>query len=180
MLVSTCVLTPSTWLKLSEISPKRTFRNDLKTFNFETVEMCDNGHKIVTLCNGTVHSKIDYKGESWPSYMLDDGTRAWHVNRRLHRDNDKPAFVWGGGSQSWYMNGRLHRDNDKPAWVAVDGCLEWWVNGKRHRDPIEGIDQPARVGDNGSQWWHVNGKCHRDPVDGVGKPVLMHTYGYLE
>ena len=63
-----------------------------------------------------------------PSYV-DNGTKIWHKNGKIHRDNDLPAIIYGNGVKYWYKNGRLHREKG-PAIVNLDGENEYFLNGK--------------------------------------------------
>ena len=42
-----------------------------------------------------------------PTEVWKDGTRFWHREEKLHRDNDKPAMICSDGSQAWYWVSRM-------------------------------------------------------------------------
>src|SRR5690606_35934759 len=125
MLVSTPVLTPTTYLRVVILGPNRTtirYNNpfNLNPSNFETVELWNKrwvGRCIVTRLNNRLNSKVDRDtGEVWPAYVGADGIQAWHVNGKLHRDPidgiGQPAYVWAdNGTQEWWVYGRHHRLN---------------------------------------------------------------------
>jgi hypothetical protein len=92
------------------------------------------------------------------SYVVNDIYNiGYHIDNKLHRDNDKPAIEYASGSKEWYQNGKRHRGNDKPAVEYADGIKEWWSNGKLHRDN----DEPAIEFSDGSKSWYQNGTCIR-------------------
>jgi hypothetical protein len=57
------------------------------------------------------------------------GTRRWHKNGKLHRD-DGPACERSDGTKAWYQNGLRHRE-DGPAIEGSDGHKAWYINGKK-------------------------------------------------
>ena len=59
----------------------------------------------------------------------DYGTKYWHLNNKLHRENG-PAVEWENGYKAWYLNGKKHRENG-PAVEWVNGDKSWYLNGKK-------------------------------------------------
>ena len=57
----------------------------------------------------------------------DDGTKMWHRDGNLHRE-DGPAIEYPDGTKKWYRDGKLHRE-DGPAVERPNGTKEWWRNG---------------------------------------------------
>jgi hypothetical protein len=55
------------------------------------------------------------------------GTKEWHLNGNLHRE-DGPAVEWSGGAKMWYINDIRHRE-DGPAIEYADGTKSWYLNG---------------------------------------------------
>ena len=96
----------------------------------------------------------------------------YHIDNKLHRDNDKPARSWTDGTKSWWQNGKRHRDNDKPAAEAADGSKWWYQNDELHRNN----DKPAAEAADGSKWWYQNGKLHREN----DKPAVEYPNGRKE
>jgi hypothetical protein len=78
-----------------------------------------------------------------------NGTKEWHRNGKLHRE-DGPAVEFADGAKSWWLYGKPHRV-DGPAFEEVNGTKEWWLNGKYHRE-----DGPSREYANGTKEWWVN------------------------
>ena len=66
---------------------------------------------------------IEYKVE-----VDTDGTKAWFLNDKLHRE-DGPAIEYAEGTKCWYLNGNLHRE-DGPAIEYASGDKRWFLNGK--------------------------------------------------
>ena len=58
-----------------------------------------------------------------------DGTKYWHLNGKLHRE-DGPAIECAGGEKHWYLNGNRHREPG-PAIEYADGEKDWYINGKK-------------------------------------------------
>lgn len=56
----------------------------------------------------------------------------WYKDGLIHTDDDHPSICHSTGSKFWHKNGVLHRDNG-PAIMRVSGTREWWVNGQLHR-----------------------------------------------
>ena len=56
------------------------------------------------------------------------------------------------GSKAWWVDGRFHRE-DGPAIEWNDGGKHWWVNGQLHR-----VDGPAIEDANGTKFWYMNGQ----------------------
>ena len=46
-----------------------------------------------------------------------DGTKAWYLNGKLHRE-DGPAIEWPDGSKQWYLNGKEYIEKDWKKAVA--------------------------------------------------------------
>jgi hypothetical protein len=88
----------------------------------------------------------------------------WYdLNKKIHRNNDKPAAILYNGTKFWYRHGLTHRDSDKPAVMGNDG-YRWYKNGKLHRD----YDLPAIIEVDVSTFpiyvsmdWYKNGYWHR-------------------
>ena len=97
-----------------------------------------------------------------------DGTKYWHVNGLLHRE-DGPAIEYPNGRKEWVLNGKRHRE-DGPAREWADGYKEWFLNGKRHRE-----NGPAIEKANGYKAWYLNDELHRE--DG---PACEFASGYKE
>jgi hypothetical protein len=93
----------------------------------------------------------------------------YHIDNKLHRDNDKPAVEWSDGTISWWQYGTRHRNNDNPAVEWADGTKLWWQNGELHRDN----DKPAVELADGAKEWYQNGKIHRDN----NKPAIEYANG---
>lgn len=47
---------------------------------------------------------------------------------RLHNNNGHPAAVDLDGSQAWFVHGKLHRE-DGPAFISGNGIVHFWQNG---------------------------------------------------
>ena len=92
-----------------------------------------------------------------------DGTKAWYLNRKYHRE-DGPSFIRWDGYKEWCLNGYTHRE-DGPACEYSDGTKYWYLNGSLHRE-----DGPAVERSDGSKEWYLNGniflseKEHREAV----------------
>ena len=56
------------------------------------------------------------------------GTKYWHFNGKLHRENGS-AIECSNGHKYWYLNGERHRE-DGPAVEHPDGHKSWYLNGK--------------------------------------------------
>tara|TARA_R110002012_G_scaffold84431_2_gene211260 strand:- start:1742 stop:2377 length:636 start_codon:yes stop_codon:yes gene_type:complete len=80
-----------------------------------------------------------------------DGTKFWHLNGELHRE-DGPAVEYAGGYKAWFLKGKRHRE-DGPAIEWADGYKAWHLKGKRHRE-----DGPAVERADGSKSWYLNGE----------------------
>lgn len=59
-----------------------------------------------------------------------DGTIAWYLRGRLHRDDDLPAVIHVNGDLQWVKDMQTHRDNDQPAYVGKNGYFAWYDGGK--------------------------------------------------
>ena len=67
--------------------------------------------------------------------------------------SQKPKpLEYADGTKAWYLNGKLHRE-DGPAYESADGSKEWWLNDKLHRE-----DGPAIERADGTKAWRLNGK----------------------
>ena len=62
--------------------------------------------------------------------LYSDGSRAWYLDGRYHRDNDLPAVIYPNGTKNWYQKGKRHRDNNQPATIRNDGSKMWYQNDK--------------------------------------------------
>jgi hypothetical protein len=98
--------------------------------------------------------------EDGPAWEGADGSKAWFVDGKRHRV-DGPAIEFANGSKVWYFNGELHNANG-PAIEYANGSKQWFLNGKRHR-----VDGPAVEHADGEKVWYLDGKLHR--VDGPAK-----------
>ena len=64
-----------------------------------------------------------------PDMIIDEyGTKIWHLNGKLHRE-DGPAAEWEDGTKSWCLNDKLHRE-DGPAIEWANGNKHWYLNDK--------------------------------------------------
>jgi hypothetical protein len=102
----------------------------------------------------TITIETDRYGNTKLFIEFEDGTKEWHVNAELHRDNGLPAIEHFDGSKKWYVKGKLHRDNDLPAIEYADGTKIWHVNGKFHRLSALHAMEFA----NGDKFWYINDK----------------------
>lgn len=63
----------------------------------------------------------------------DGGQYFYNEQRQLHSFNDQPSIILKKGSKFWHKNGVLHRDNDKPAAIYIDHLgresEEWFQDG---------------------------------------------------
>jgi len=41
--------------------------------------------------------------------VVEDGTKFWYLNGRLHRE-DGPAIIWSDGTEEWWVNGEQLND----------------------------------------------------------------------
>jgi len=60
--------------------------------------------------------------------VYNDGSREWHLNGKLHRE-DGPAIEYGNGGKVWYLDGKPHRE-DGPAVELSSGGKFWYLNGE--------------------------------------------------
>jgi hypothetical protein len=58
----------------------------------------------------------------------DQGTKAWYLNGKLHRE-DGPAIEDADGNKVWCLHGQLHRE-DGPAIENINGTNLWYLNDK--------------------------------------------------
>ena len=70
--------------------------------------------------------------EKYTVTVLDDGTRKWYMNDKLHRV-DGPAVEWANGTRKWYMNDKLHRV-DGPAIEYAIGTKQWYIDGVQYTE----------------------------------------------
>ena len=84
-----------------------------------------------------------------------DGTKYWHLNGKLHRE-DGPAVEYSDGTKSWHLNGKLHRE-DGPAVEHWGGAKEWYLNDQLHRE-----DGPAVEYWGGAKSWYLNGEVYSE------------------
>jgi hypothetical protein len=105
-----------------------------------TVEVFEN--RTEYRLNGKLHSlgslrALEYK----------DGTKYWHLNGEIHRNQDPslpnfgPAIEYPNGNKCWYLNGKCHRNQDPnlpnygPAVEYSDGHKSWYLNGENTDEP---------------------------------------------
>jgi hypothetical protein len=89
--------------------------------------------------------------------VLDDGTKEWYRDGKLHRD-DGPAIEYADGSKEWWHDDKLDRD-DGPAIEQPNSIKKWYRNGNLHRD-----DGPAVENSDGSKEWWRAGKWLTEEV----------------
>jgi len=55
------------------------------------------------------------------------------------KENDRELCYrivdWNDGSRSWHINGELHRE-DGPAWEDVKGTKQWWLDGEQLSEKV--------------------------------------------
>ena len=56
-----------------------------------------------------------------------DGTRAWYLHDKLHRE-DGAAYEHANGTRAWYLHGKRHRE-DGAAVEWADGSRAWYLHG---------------------------------------------------
>jgi len=100
----------------------------------ESLGACEEGVRAARKLMGQPIRSLKRDYANWSMRLYDgmsitaNGTREWHVNGFLHRD-DGPAFEAENGTRFWYVNGRRHRA-DGPAIEWADGTREWYVDGR--------------------------------------------------
>jgi hypothetical protein len=72
--------------------------------------------------------------------VLKDGTRFWHLNGKLHRE-DGPAIEDPERGLEWFLNGLRHR-TDGPAIEQSKGRRYWFLNGEQVTE--EEVMKPAK------------------------------------
>lgn len=108
-----------------------------------------------------------------------NGTAAYIVNGKFHRDGDEPAYIVDGKDPKthekiWVKNGNVHRPDDKPAIVRGDGIQIWLEFACFHR----GGDKPAIMVEDGyAQFWFVRGEPYRECRD---QPTGFQPNGDVE
>ena len=60
--------------------------------------------------------------------LFPDGTKAWYLNGKLHRE-DGPAVECASGTKEWFLHGKYHRE-DGPAHEWGDGHKQWYLHGE--------------------------------------------------
>jgi hypothetical protein len=101
----------------------------------ESLGACESGVRAARKLMGQPIRQLPSSYADWSALLYDgmsvqsDGTRLWHVNGMLHRD-DGPAVERANGTREWWLNGLRHRE-DGPAIERVDGYRLWCVNGER-------------------------------------------------
>jgi hypothetical protein len=81
----------------------------------------------IVVIDGT-KSKEPVRPDDPSPKVYEDGTKKWHQNGKLHRE-DGPAIEWAGGTRTWFRDDKCHRA-DGPAIIYPDGRKEWWLNGE--------------------------------------------------
>lgn len=64
-----------------------------------------------------------------------------YFNGMLHSFNDIPSLCYKNGTKFWHKNGLLHRENG-PALILGNGYMVWYINGIKIGSPNEYI--PSR------------------------------------
>ena len=83
---------------------------------------------------------------------LADGTKRWHLNGILHRE-DGPAVEYLDGKKYWFQEGVLHREDGPAVTGGSVAAKEWWIGGQLHRE-----DGPAVERTDGGKMWWLNGE----------------------
>ena len=96
---------------------------------------------------------------NWEVLIYASGSRCWHKNGKLHRDDDLPAVIHSDGTKEWWFNGLRHRGNDQPAIICSNGFMEWWDYGVLHRTGRN----PAVIGREGEHEWWKDGVKYNPP-----------------
>ena len=79
-------------------------------------------------------NKLEY------SFEINNTSKSYYKNNKLHRDKDLPAEIWKDGSRFWVKNGLCHRDNGKPSTIYSDGEMHWFENGEFIKDNSDEIE----------------------------------------
>ena len=79
-----------------------------------------------TYKNGLLHSFNDE-----PAIVYADRSE-WYSNGKLHRVG-KPAICYTDGSVAYFIKGKRHRDNGLPAVIKANGDCEWYIMDERVR-----------------------------------------------
>ena len=85
-------------------------------------------NKIKFIRELTDEELLEYGIERSGNRISYNGSKAWYLNRLLHRE-DGPAVEYADGYKAWFVNGECHRE-DGPAVEWADGTKEWWFKGK--------------------------------------------------
>ena len=100
-----------------------------------------------------IHEHPDFTG-----CLIDkNGTKAWYLNGKCHREDGLPAVEWADGSKAWYLNGKYHREDGLPAIERANGHKTWCLKGELHRE-----NGPAIEWASGNKEWWLNGKRYTE------------------
>jgi hypothetical protein len=103
--------------------------------------------------------------ELMPFVESSDGSRYWHIDGILHRD-DGPA-IENAQVHEWWLNGRRHREDGPAIEYLTKSKYEWYLDGQRHRL----YHLPAVEGD--TLKWYSQNKMHRE----FGLPATINSDG---
>jgi hypothetical protein len=81
------------------------------------------------MINSTLVKKLE------PEYVVCEfgDRRSYNTQGRLQSFYDCPSLIYSDGTKYWHKNGKIHRDNNLPAILWGDVDKEWWIDGKRIR-----------------------------------------------
>lgn len=69
----------------------------------------------------TIKSVEEYCGEETITYKL---------NKKLHREIDKPSVIFKDGTKMWYLHGEIHRQSEEQPAYESESIKAWYNRGK--------------------------------------------------
>jgi hypothetical protein len=97
---------------------------------------------------------IIYHNEEGPALLFASGTAYYYLNGKRNRKGGLPTITGPGGYEEYHVDSKLHRDNDLPAKIDWDGTKYYFQHGNLERanglPTVEYLD--------GGKIWHRDNK----------------------
>ena len=125
------------------------------------VAVSENGDMLYFYFKNGITAFHNY--EDKPAIRLNNGTKIFMENNKIHRENDQPAVIFENNFEMYFRHGKYHRENDKPA-IIVQWCSNFPSFFKVNYSAFDNEDNA------GYSIWLNNDKIHR-----LHKPAFVHN-----
>jgi hypothetical protein len=88
-----------------------------------------------------------------PSLIDDIGNKYWHINGKIHRDNDMPSIIMNNGDKYWHINGVPSRSDMSLPYIDMSNGEKYYILENGGKKIISKTEE---------EWLDKDGEFHRE------------------